>query len=167
MLFSSLLLSTGSHHVYNVYHVCKFTPHVVASPNAPQKPLVRKRARSRGANWVQVSRIVAPSPAKKPRTRGSQQPTCTHTEHHILTTTEAAAAEAAAAEAAAFAAQFWDKKTHPTQASQHEFLATCIDVDLEQDVKHAQAGGGGAPMSWPLWKGATMKMKANRIRNNA
>ena len=68
-----------------------------------------------------------PSTAKKPRTGGSQQPACTHTEHDILSTTEAAA----------FAAQFWDKKTHPTKASQHEFLATCIDVDLEQDVKHA------------------------------
>ena len=40
-------------------------------------------------------------------------------------------------DAAAFAAQFWDKKTHPTKVSQHEFLANCIDVDLEQDVKHA------------------------------
>jgi hypothetical protein len=67
------------------------------------------------------------STAKQPRTGGSQQPACTHTEHDILSTTEAAA----------FAAQFWDKKTHPTKASQHEFLATCIDVDLGQDVKHA------------------------------
>ena len=30
----------------------KFTQRVVASPDAPQKPLVRKRARSAGANWV-------------------------------------------------------------------------------------------------------------------
>ena len=29
-----------------------FTPRAVASPDAPQKPLVRKRARSGGANWV-------------------------------------------------------------------------------------------------------------------
>ena len=93
-----------------------------------------------------------PSTAKKPRTGGSQQPACTHTEHDILSTTEAAA----------FAAQFWDKKTHPTKASQHEFLATCIDVDLEQDVKHA---GMCAPMeSPPLWRGATMT--ATRIPNN-
>ena len=107
----------------------KFTPRAVASPDAPQQPLVRKRARSGGANWVQVSRMVAPSPAKKPRTGGSQQPACDHKEHQILS----------ASEAAAFAAQFWDKKTHPTKASQHEFLATCIDVDLEQNVKHADS----------------------------
>ena len=71
--------------------------------------------------------MVAPSPATKPLTGGSRQLACTHTEHHMLTATEAAA----------FAAQLWDKTTHPTRASQHEFLATCIDVDLEQDVKHA------------------------------
>ena len=44
------------------------------------------------------------------------------------------------AEATAFAAQFWDRKTHPTKASQHEFLATCIDVDVEKDVKSALMG---------------------------
>ena len=38
------------------------------------------------------------------------------------------------AEAASFASQFWDRKVHPTKASQHEFLATCIDVDLEKTV---------------------------------
>ena len=27
---------------------------------------------------------------------------------------------------------------HPTKASQQEFLATCIDIDLERNVKHAQ-----------------------------
>ena len=100
----------------------KFTQRAVASPDAPQQPLVRKRARFGPANWVQVSRMVAPSPAKKPRTGGSQQPACDHEEHQILS----------ASEAAAFAAQFWDKKTHPTKASEYEFLATCIDVDLEQ-----------------------------------
>ena len=26
---------------------------------------------------------------------------------------------------------FWDRKVHPSKASQHEFLATCIDVDLD------------------------------------
>ena len=103
----------------------KFTQRAVASPDAPHKPLVRKRARSGGVRWVQVHEPG--SRAKKPRTGGSQQHACTHKEHDILST----------AEAAAFAAQFWDKKTHPTKASQHEFLATCIDVDLEQDVKHA------------------------------
>ena len=103
----------------------KFTQRAVASPDAPQKPLVRKRAHSGGVRWVQVHEPG--SQAKKPRTAGSQQPACDHEEHQILS----------ASEAAAFAAQFWDKKTHPTKASQHEFLATCIDVDLEQNVKHA------------------------------
>ena len=106
--------------------VYKFTQHAFASPDAPQKPLVRKRAHSGGAQWVRVTRCPAKQ-AKKPRLGGSQQPACAHTEHHILSTTEAAA----------FAAQFWDQKTHPTKASQHEFLATCIAVNLEQDVKHA------------------------------
>ena len=105
----------------------KFTPRAVASPDAPQQPLVRKRARSGGATWVRVSRLKTPSTAKKPRTAGSQQPACDHEEHQILS----------ASEATAFAAQFWDKKTHPTKASQQEFLATCIDVNLEQNVKHA------------------------------
>ena len=81
----------------------KFTQRAVASPDAPLKPLVRKRARSGGENWVQVTRRPD-SRAKKPRTGGSQQPACAHTEHDILSTTEAAA----------FAAQFWDKKIHPT-----------------------------------------------------
>ena len=75
---------------------------------------------------MQVTREKSASKAKRPRTAGSQQPACTHKEHDILTT----------AEATAFAAQFWDRKTHPTKASQHEFLATCIDVDVEKDVKY-------------------------------
>ena len=104
----------------------KFTPRAVASPDAPQKPLARKRARSGGAQWVRVTRHEPGSGAKKPRTARSQPPTCSHKEHDILTT----------AEATAFAAQFWDRKTHPTKASQHEFLATCIDVDVEKSVKY-------------------------------
>ena len=40
---------------------------------------------------------------------------------------------------------------HPNKAAQHEFLATCIDGDLEQNAQ-------------PLWKGATMG--TNSIRNN-
>ena len=87
--------------------VYKFTQRAVASPDAPQKPLVRKRARSGGAEWVRVTRDPAKQ-TKKPRTGGSQQPACGHEEHQILST----------AEAAAFAAQFWDKKTHPTKAAQ-------------------------------------------------
>ena len=50
----------------------KFTPRAVASLDAPQKPLVRKRACSGGAEWVQVTRHPAKQ-AKKPRTIGSQQ----------------------------------------------------------------------------------------------
>ena len=34
----------------------KFTQRAVASPDAPLKPLVRKRARSGGETWVQVTR---------------------------------------------------------------------------------------------------------------
>ena len=119
----------------------KFTPRV-ASPDASQKPLVRKRARSGGAEWVQVTRHQPGSQAKKPRAAGSQQPACTHKEHQILTT----------ADAASFASQFWDRKVHPTKASQQDFLATCIDIDLEKNVQHACAPMG----SQPLWRGTTM-----------
>ena len=62
----------------------KFTPRAVASPDAPQKPLVRKRARSGGADWVKIARETTPSKAKRPRTAGSQQLACTHKEHQIL-----------------------------------------------------------------------------------
>ena len=68
-------------------------------------PLTRKRARSGGAEWVQVTRHEPGSRAKKPRTSRSQPPACSHKEHDILMT----------AEATAFAAQFWDRKTHPQQ----------------------------------------------------
>ena len=37
-------------------------------------------------------------------------------------------------EATTFAAQFWDPKTHPTKASQQEFLATFIHIDVEKNV---------------------------------
>ena len=43
----------------------KFTPRAVASPDAPQKPLTRKRARSGGVKWVQVTRHEPGSRAKK------------------------------------------------------------------------------------------------------
>ena len=81
-----------------------------------------------GKGLKRAIRETSPSKAKRPRTAGLQQPACTHKEHQILTTTEAAS----------FASQFWDRKVHPTKASQQEFLATCIDVDLEENVKHAQ-----------------------------
>ena len=54
----------------------KFTPRAVASPDAPQKPLTRKRARSGGVEWVQVSRDEPGRKAKKPRTSRSQPPAC-------------------------------------------------------------------------------------------
>ena len=41
-----------------------FTQRAIASPDAPQKLLVRKRARSGGAEWVRVSRRPSASPAK-------------------------------------------------------------------------------------------------------
>ena len=66
---------------------------------------------------VQLYRLYPMDLAQSPC---SQQPACTHKEHQILTS----------AEAASFASQFWDRKVHPMKASQHEFLATCIDVDL-------------------------------------
>ena len=43
----------------------KFTPRAVASPDAPQKPRVRKRACSRGVEWVRVTRHAAKQ-AEKP-----------------------------------------------------------------------------------------------------
>ena len=49
----------------------KFTPRAVASPDAPQKPLVRKRARSGGETWTKVSQQPGRQ-AEKPRTGGSQ-----------------------------------------------------------------------------------------------
>ena len=61
---------------------------------------------------------------KSPRTAGSQQPACTHKDHRILTT----------AEAASFASQFWDRQVHSTKASQQEFLANGINVDLEKNA---------------------------------
>ena len=70
--------------------VYKFTQRAVASPDAPQKPLMRKRARSGGAEWVRVTRRPA-KPAQKPRVVSSQKPACTHEEHQILSTAEAAA----------------------------------------------------------------------------
>ena len=103
--------------------VYKFTPRAVASPDAPQKPLVRKRARCGGETWTKVTWHPA-TQAKNPRTAGSQQPACSHKEHQILMS----------AEATSFASQFWDCKEHPTKASQHVFFATCIDVDLEKTV---------------------------------
>ena len=108
----------------------KFTQRAIASPDAPQKPLVRKTARSGGETWVKVTRELAWQ-TRKPRTAGSQQPACSHKEHQILTSTEAAS----------FASKIWDRKMHPTKASQHEFLATCIGIDLENNVKHAQWHG--------------------------
>ena len=102
----------------------KFTPRAVASPDAPQKRLVRKRARSGGAQWLRVNRHEPGSQAKKPRTAKSQQPAYTHKEHDILSTVEATA----------LAAQFLDQKVYPTKASQQEFLATCIKVDVEKNV---------------------------------
>ena len=69
------------------------------------------------------------SRAKKSLTSHSQQPACTHKEHQILTS----------AEATAFAAHFlvFGLEGIPHKGSQHKFLATCIDVDVEKNVMHA------------------------------
>ena len=64
----------------------KFTPRAVASPDAPQKPLARKRARSGGAQWVRVTREEPGSRAKKPRTARSQPPACIKQRNVDLTT---------------------------------------------------------------------------------
>ena len=45
-----LFLSTGSCHVFIQIHAM-----AVVSPGAPRKPLTRKRARSGGVKWVQMS----------------------------------------------------------------------------------------------------------------
>ena len=60
----------------------KLTLRAVASPDAPQKPLVRKRARSGGAEWVQVTRHPAKQ-AKKHRTIDSQQQRFMHVSGHV------------------------------------------------------------------------------------
>ena len=115
-----LLLSTGSHHVRIQIHAtgCCISRCTTETFGSQKSTLW----------WCKLGAgYSCPSKAGKPRTASSQQPACEHEEHQILSTSEATA----------FAAQFWDKKTHPTKASQHEFLATCIDVDLEQNVTHA------------------------------
>ena len=119
---SRLFLSTGSCHVFIKIHAT-----AIASPDATQKPLTLKTARSGDVKWVQVSRDEPGRKAKRPRTSRSQPSACSHKEHAILTT----------AEATAFAAQVWDRRTQPYKASQHEFLATCNDVDVEKNVKYS------------------------------
>ena len=69
---------------------------------------------------------------RKPRTAASQKPACTHKDHHVLYT----------AEATSFARQLWDRKVQATKASQHEFLASCIDIDLERNGVPALVEGG-------------------------
>ena len=54
----------------------KLTPRAVATPDAPQKPLVQKRASSGGANWVQVTRAKSSSKAQRPRTVISGPSSC-------------------------------------------------------------------------------------------
>ena len=75
---------------------------------------------------MQVTHQKSLSTAKRPRTSHLQPPACTHKEHDILTSTEATT----------FAAQFWDRKAHPTKALQQEFLGKCIDVDVDKNVRY-------------------------------
>ena len=53
----------------------KFSPRAVASPDAPQKRLVRKRARSGGVKWVQVSQDEPVGRPKSLVPRGGRLPT--------------------------------------------------------------------------------------------
>ena len=73
--------------------------------------------------WVHVREPG--SRAKKPDTAKSQLPACNHKEHRILST-----------EATTFAAQYRDRKTYPTKAAQQEFVATCIDVNVDKNLKY-------------------------------
>ena len=91
----------------------KFTPALLLPP-------MHRKSLSGGVRWVQLHEPG--SWAKKACSSRSQQPARTCKGHQILTS----------AEATAFAAQFLDRKVYPTKASQHEFLATCIGVDVEK-----------------------------------
>ena len=104
----------------------KFLQRAIASPDAPQKLLIRKRARSESAEWVRVTRD-RPDKASKPRSVRSQQPSCKHPQHQILNKTEVAA----------FQANFLDRKQYPSKAAQRDFLANCMDVVMDK-VKHAR-----------------------------
>ena len=112
----------------------KFSPRAVASPDAPQKPLVRQRARSGGGGvkWVQVSRDEPSRKAKKPQQFSvSQQPACTHEDHQTLST----------AEAASFASQFWVGASQGTQAAGLE--------KTEKNMFQFTSRGLCAPMDHP------------------
>ena len=99
----------------------KFTSWAVASPDAPQKPLVRKKAGSGGAEWVQGTRHPAKQ-AEKPYNRFTAS--CMHPQGSQILTT---------AEATSFASQLWDRKVHPTKASQHE-LKKYVPIHKQGDV---------------------------------
>ena len=128
----------------------KSTQRAVASPDAPQKPLVRKRARSGGVKWVQVSWDEPGRKGKKPPLNGSQQPACSHQEHQILST----------AEATAFATQFWDCK-EPSKAIKMKFEKFLQALPQAENMFPVTSRGMCAP---PLWRGAAMT--TTQIRNN-
>ena len=114
-------LSTGSYHVCKQMHsTCCCFPRCTTEAFGSQKSMLW------GETWMKVTGEPVRQ-AKKPRIAGLQQPACTHEDHQILSTIEAAS----------FATQFCACKVHPTKAAQHEFLATCIDVDLEENVRHS------------------------------
>ena len=56
----------------------KFTQRAVASPDAPQKPLVRKRARSGGANWVKVTTFWCITPKVEKSLKKCENAPCWH-----------------------------------------------------------------------------------------
>ena len=102
----------------------KFTPRAVASPDAPQTPLVRKSARSAGA-W---------QPGKKTLYSWFAA-TCMHPQ---VTPHSDHRRGRFFCNPIFGIVKFWDGKMHPTRASHPAFLATCTDVDLEKNVKCVQ-----------------------------
>ena len=120
----------------------RFTQRAVASSDAPQKPLVRKRARSSGANWVHVTREKSPSKAKKP--------------HKVQLTKQRNVDLTIVGPWAMPLNTGWvPVKVHRLYDG----------GKLKKCVPNHKHGGAYAPMeSQPLWKGSTMR--TNPIQKN-
>ena len=82
-----------------------FSQRAVAAPDAPQKPLVRKRSTSGNYHWVQVKRLKQTSREAK-RKHIPDQVACPHPEHHLLSPTEVTS----------FRANYMDRQVQPTKA---------------------------------------------------
>ena len=114
-----LFLSTGSHVHITIHATCCCIPRCTSETSGSEKSMLWRC--KLGVGYGRMS----PSTAKRPCTAGSQQPACTHKEHQILTTTEAAS----------FASQFWDRKVHPATPPPPQGVAL-IFIPV----------GGGAPV---------------------